>query len=152
MKTELNTPTIVVGVDCSPGSAKALHWAAEQASLTHARLHIIESMQYLDWVPSGYLPADGASLRRESVVDVRERLEQFVDEATSGMEPVDAELTVVNDSPAHALLATAEADDADLIVVGSRGRGGFKSLLLGSVGEQVVTHAHCPVVVIRPES
>ena len=65
--------------------------------------------------------------------------------------PGSVTVQVVSGTPAHELLSTAKAKDADMIVVGSRGAGGFTRLLMGSVSTQVSHHAHCPVVVIPPE-
>ena len=137
---------LVVGVDGSDGSRRALHWALEEARVRGASVRAVLVWSYLDQ-PDGFDAAYGED-------DARQRLDRAVDEVASEIGDVDLERIVVCDLPARALLEAAR--DADLLVVGSRGAGGFKGLLLGSVSQQVVQHAPCPVVVVpgdeRPPS
>lgn len=116
--------TIVVGVEASPGSARALAWAVEEARL---RQSVLEEEAF-----------------RNQAEQVLETLLDQVDGTTSG---VDIRRTVVEDrNPAEALVELSAG--ADLLVVGSRGRGGFTELLLGSASHAVVLHAVCPVTVV----
>ena len=78
----------------------------------------------------------------------RARVEEFLSATLGEERPRDMIVTLVNDLATTAILERAE--DADLVVVGSRGHGGFVGLMLGSVSNQVVHHADCPVVVVRP--
>jgi len=132
------TKRVVVGVDGSPSSRVALRWAATQAALTSAELEAVIGWSY----PMSYgfpviADVDWASSAQKIVeTEVTEVL---------GEEPVT--VRVLEGHPARVLLDAA--DGADLLVVGSRGHGGFVGLLLGSVSEYVVTHATCPVVVVR---
>ena len=83
-------------------------------------------------------------------VTMREAAQRELDAAVAQAEalgPLEIEAVLVEDGAAHALLAAA--DEADLLVLGSHGRGGLRSLLLGSVSQSVVQHAPCPVAVIR---
>ncbi len=137
---------IVVGVDGSGPSREALRWAARQAKLTASRLRVV-----LAWhlpVTYGYPVPYPDDFDPES--DARRALAEAVD-ATLGASPnVDIDQEVVNGPPALVLLEAAR--DAQLLVVGSRGHGAFAGMLLGSVSEQCVHHASCPVVVIRHET
>lgn len=142
--------TIVVGVDGSESSLRALQWAAREAELHHAQLHAVWAWDYL----AGAAAWPGATVEvnwdEEAQANaVRESLKSAVAEGTAGHEVPHIVMTDVMGNPASALMDAAEEDDARMIVVGSRGRGGFKRLLLGSVSEQCATHAHCPVVVVR---
>jgi nucleotide-binding universal stress UspA family protein len=76
-----------------------------------------------------------------------EIVDKALSEAGAAAEPVEIERSVVEGPPTAALLGAVTEDD--LLVVGSRGRGGFAGLLLGSVSEQVAQHAPCPVVIVR---
>lgn len=139
--------TIVVGVDGSTGSREALTWAAKEAKLRGATLHAVQAweMPTFAW---GILGADWSP--RKLIDEAKHELSRVV-AATIGEAPgFDVLVTVSEGNPAKLLIEAADADDAELLVVGSRGHGGFKSLLLGSVSEQCVTHVTCPVVVIRP--
>jgi nucleotide-binding universal stress UspA family protein len=142
--------TIVVGVDGSAESRAALAWALAEARLRGARVLAVHAWTapeaYAFDAPTATMPAMADALRQ-----VGERvLESAVSEtvAAAGVD-VPVERRVVDAGPAEALLAAA--GDAALVVVGSRGRGGFASLLLGSVSHQVAQHAPCPVVIVRGE-
>lgn len=135
---------IAVGVDGSAPSKKALRWAARQAELTGATLRVVTTWMVptaLGWMPQfpdDFDPAaDAAAVQKAEVTEVL------------GTDPkVTLEYRVVGGNPAATLIEMS--DEVDLIVVGNRGHGGFAGLLIGSVSENVVTHATCPVVVIRP--
>jgi len=136
--------TIVVGVDGSQGARAALEYATREAALRRAQLRVVYAWQISPVVySSGYAPdldegfnEAAETLAREAIAAVKE---------LDGT--VECEGEAVEGQPALVLLR--EARDADLIVVGNRGHGGFASLLLGSVSHQVVQHAHCPVTVVR---
>ena len=140
---------VVVGVDGSPASIKAVRWAANYATLTGAELEAVTS-----WAAPGAYGA-GLGVGYDAVdVDWQAIAEQTQKTALSEALPDHRETfrntlvtTIVYDHPAAALLAAAEG--ADLLVVGSRGHGGFAGMLLGSVSAHVTAHAPCPVVVVR---
>jgi nucleotide-binding universal stress UspA family protein len=135
---------IVVGVDGSPAAHAALRWAHEEARLAGATLVVVHAWHY------PYSSARGsASETREAMrLDALRQLEAEVDAlGPRAGDGASIETRLVEDSPSKAVLD--EARDADLVVVGSRGRGGFASLLLGSVSRVVVQHSPCPVAVIR---
>jgi nucleotide-binding universal stress UspA family protein len=140
---------IVVGVDGSDGATKALEFAAAEAELRQAQLRIVAAWELPDWrytAPPGFEPVlDPATLDafRERGREVADKALATVKELSPSLQ---AEAVSVQGHPADALLARGA--DAELIVVGRRGLGGFKSLLLGSVSQQVVQHATCPVVVV----
>jgi nucleotide-binding universal stress UspA family protein len=99
--------------------------------------------------PAGAMPPEVWS-SEDIRADTNREMKREV-KAVLGDEPkVPITVAAHQGSPADVLISTAEDVGADLLVVGSRGRGGFKRLLPGSVGEQCATHAHCPVVIIRP--
>jgi nucleotide-binding universal stress UspA family protein len=139
---------IVVGVDGSPGSRAALHWAHDEAQLRGADLVVVTVWQFPVMTS---LPAFGAMPPPENLgSDAEGALLQTLSEegiAASHDVPV---TTVVAEGAAAPALLDASAD-ADLLVVGSRGHGGFTGLLLGSVSQQCVSHATCPVVVVRTD-
>ncbi|HJU37074.1 MAG TPA: universal stress protein [Gaiellaceae bacterium] len=139
--------TVVVGVDGSEGGGKALEFAAEEAALRRARLRIVSAWE----IPVAAYSAGAAPPLDPATLDAfRLRAEQIADDAAAAVKKLQPALEVealtATGQPADALLAQS---DADLIVVGRRGLGGFKSLLLGSVSQQVVHHATCPVVVVQ---
>jgi nucleotide-binding universal stress UspA family protein len=138
--------TIVVGIDGSPGAQDALDFALEEARLRGADVRLVAA-----WDVPGAVYAGGYGLGDP---ELSARLEEAArGDAERALEQVDAEGvqigTVVREgNPARVLVE--EAGDADLLVVGSRGLGGFRSLLLGSVGQQCAHHAPCPLVIVRP--
>ena len=136
---------IVVGVDGSAGSLAALRWAAAEARVRKATLEVVVAWQYpaLSTIPAfGVLPPadEMATDAKQGLADLL-RDEGLLDDP--GLEITEA---VIQGTAGSALIGAATG--ADLLVVGSRGHGGFTGLLLGSVSQQCVTHAPCPVVVI----
>jgi nucleotide-binding universal stress UspA family protein len=140
--------TIVVGVDGSEGGKAALEFAAEEAALRGARLKVVTAWEIPPAVVAG-LAADSGFFD-QSMIEARQHAEAIVAEAAARatqLQPsVVLEPRVVEGHEVKALLE--EAKDATLIVVGSRGHGGFTGLLLGSISQQVVNHARCPVTVV----
>ena len=134
---------IVVGIDGSEPSRQALRWAADEARRREAILDVVHAwhMPYAGGYP--YLAGYGDMALFEQ--DARYLLEHALADAGLTGAPW-VEPLVVHDGAVRALLDSAKG--ADLLVVGSRGRGGFAGLLLGSVSHQVSLHAPCPVVII----
>ena len=133
-------PVIVVGVDGSEESKKALRWAADQATLTHARLRVVTAW----YVHVGYgFPPMLAVSYEETARCVLERSLAIL--GRSPPCPVEAELK--QGHPRQVLVDSSA--DADLLVVGSRGLGEFAGLLLGSVSEHCACRAKCTVVIVR---
>ena len=138
---------VVVGVDGSEGSRLALQAAAEQAREHDATLTVVSAWTEL---PLAGGPGYGA-YRWNGETDLGAIAKQQQADALAavlGPEPtLRVDQKVVEGHPAQQLLAAAEG--ADLVVVGSRGHGGFVGMLLGSVSQHVAAHAPCPVLVVR---
>ncbi|AAZ55450.1 universal stress protein [Thermobifida fusca] len=144
---------VVVGVDGSEHAAAALRFALVEAERLRAELVAVYAWQAPDAPvdPFTVLQADVAVDREQQVARAREWLLRTVDEARTPLtQRVPVRVETPEKHPAAALLD--EGADADLIVVGSRGRGGFTGLLLGSVSQQVLNHAVVPVAVVRVSS
>jgi nucleotide-binding universal stress UspA family protein len=143
------TASVVVGVDHSAGARAALVFAVEEARLRHATLRVVHAWQYASIGALGMEVAGGAMLAAE-LDELRTRAEAALDatirEAIPDPPGIEIERRVV-EGPAAAVLV-AESHGADLLVVGSRGLGGFRGLLLGSVGQQCAHHAGCPVAIV----
>jgi nucleotide-binding universal stress UspA family protein len=137
---------IVVGVDGSEHSRRALRWALEEAELRGATLQAVAAWSYPYMVGADAVVTSAMVDPRELQATAAQSLEEAIEACATPAQRQSIERTVVEDRPARALLDAAR--DADLLVVGSRGRGGFKGLLLGSVSSQCVHHAPCPVVVV----
>lgn len=129
---------IVVGVDGSESSLEALRWAARQAELTNAELHAV-----MAW----HLPEIYAYEPIDYEEKARHALETAVEQALGPNPSVPVISSVEPGSPASVLIDASR--NAQLLVVGSHGHGGFAGMLLGSVGQHCVSHADCPVVVVR---
>ena len=136
---------IVVGADGSRGSETALRFAAEEAALRDATLLVVSAYHVPVAVYAGGIvpPVDLVSGFRETAEEVVAAAASEAEEHSPG---ITVETQVCEGQPADELIR--EADGAALLVVGSRGLGGFKSLLLGSVSQQVAHHAPCPVVIV----
>lgn len=136
---------IVVGVDGSAGADAALHWAVHEARLRGATIEAVHAWTYPYVADVAYLAR--ASIDRAEVEgSAKEVLREALHRVLGPDGDVRVEEIVSEGSAAHILTETAKG--ADLVVVGTRGHGGFSGLLLGSVSQQVVHHAPCPVVVV----
>jgi nucleotide-binding universal stress UspA family protein len=130
-------------VDGSENSKRALAWAARYAALTGTPLRVIAVWE----LPAGYgwtlpIPSDW-----DPEADTKQLLEREVKEVLGSELPASVSFSLLQGPPAKVLVEVSR--DASAVVVGSRGRGEFAGLLLGSVSAFVTTHAHCPVVVVR---
>jgi nucleotide-binding universal stress UspA family protein len=137
---------IVVGHDGSKCSQEALVWAAALAGRADLDLHVVRAWSMMSapkpstWEP-GFVPP-----LTDYEQAVHDELTAHV--RAAGLDPsVRVTCHVVHKAPAQGLIAAAEG--ANLLVMGARGRGGFRGLLLGSVSDQLVHHAPCPVTVVR---
>jgi nucleotide-binding universal stress UspA family protein len=141
--TDAATPVTIVGLDGSAESVKAFRWALRYTQQTGGTLEVLSA-----WTrPTSYgLPLVVGGLDPEE--EGKTILEQAI--AESELPPERVKAVAVHGSPTEALVA--ESAHANLLVVGSRGRGGVAELLLGSVSTYCVHHAHCPVVVVRGDS
>lgn len=135
---------VVVGVDGSKSSSTALEWAAKDAKARGATLKVVHAWE----VPAfGYGPYDGPTDWSGWRDDAARNLDEQVNAVLGDDTGIDIVREVKEGSAARVLLD--EAAEADLLVVGSRGRGGFAGLLLGSVSAQLAHHAPCPVTIVR---
>ena len=134
---------IVVGIDGSEGSAAALRWALAEAQAHQATVVAVHAWSLLSQPDGTFSGTYGES-------DARAYAEEAVGAVAGPGVGADIEIATVCELPAKALLEAAA--DADLLVVGARGLGGIKELLLGSVSTQCVHHAPVPVVVVRTRS
>ena len=137
---------IVVGVDGSTPSREALRWALSEARLRGASIRVVYAWKIPIYVANGLAPVaipDPDALRDTA----RERLDSIVSEVAGGTTDVRIEQIAVEGAAAEILVE--ESKGANLLVIGSRGHGGFAGLLLGSVSQQCASHASCPVVIIR---
>jgi nucleotide-binding universal stress UspA family protein len=134
---------IIVGVDGSTSSLAALDWAARQGSLAREPLVVILTWE---WPPSlGWSPPVPDTY--DPVADAEHVLDEAVTAARVAHPEVEIRASVTEGRAAPTLVEASRG--ASLLVVGSRGHGGFAGMLLGSVSQHCVTNAHCPVVVVR---
>jgi nucleotide-binding universal stress UspA family protein len=137
---------IVVGVDGSESSQEALLWAVAEAKLHGQPLDALMAWEYLD---QHHVPAEDRHFEPDyDEAEALDVLAQYVADVLGPDASGQVGLRPTCDLPARALLDAG--NDAAMLVVGARGRGGFTSLLLGSVSQKVLHHATCPVAVIRP--
>lgn len=143
-------PGIVVGVDDSVHAQKALDWAMREAGMRQVALTV------LSVIPAMASPWTGNPLSVPGAEEAGQHAEHAVEEAVAksasnitGPQPPSISVKVFTGFPAQALVDASHG--ADLVVVGSRGAGGFATLLVGSVSNQVAHHAVCPVVIVPSE-
>ncbi len=143
MADKVNQQRIVVGVDASEPAKQALRWAVRQAELTGATVEAVHAWHIPNangWTQVFDITDDLTKASEQMLVDT-------IAEVAGERRAVTIHARVVEGQPASVLLQAAE--DADLLVLGSRGHGGFAGALLGSVSQHCVQYATCPVVVIR---
>ncbi|HEY5456128.1 MAG TPA: universal stress protein [Acidothermaceae bacterium] len=144
-QSDVAAKRIVVGVDGSEQSIAALRWAARIASATGCGIDAIIAWEY----PAAYgwvMAPEGWPLEDDSAAT----LHRTLDQAFGQHRPADL-LAICRHGSARTLLLEA-SKGAEMLVVGSRGHGGFAGLLLGSVSAACAEHAHCPVLVVHEES
>jgi len=141
---------IIVGIDGSAHSRRALEWAVSEAAIRKAPLTVLTVHQAVaGWAGGGVAYPGDADLTAQARKKVQEETDSVLASLAAGNRPSSVTIEAVNGIPTVELLKAAS--DADMIVVGSRGGGGFAKLMLGSVSTQIVHHANCPVVVIPGE-
>jgi nucleotide-binding universal stress UspA family protein len=139
---------IVVGVDGSKSSRAALSWAYDEATHHGASLTVISTWHppALPMTPPyGSIPPEGyVSQPQRDALDLLQKLIADLEERNPA---VDVRTAIEQGNPAEVLIERSK--ESDLMVVGSRGHGGFAGMLLGSVSQHLVAHAECPVVIVR---
>jgi nucleotide-binding universal stress UspA family protein len=142
-------PGIIVGVDGSGHSQRALGWAMKEAAIRHTPLTVLTVdeavMGYYGGVSS--FPDDAA--RTEQAGEAAQAETDKVLAGLEGPHPEAVTVKAVHGFPVNELIDASK--DADMVVLGSRGAGGFTRLMMGSVAGQVAQHAHCPVLIVPPE-
>jgi nucleotide-binding universal stress UspA family protein len=137
---------VVVGVDGSESSIRALQWAARQAHWMGAKLEVVTAWTF----PEGPAPLEIVAhvpWPEGLMAEARDKLDELIEEVLSDTSDERVHAQMIRGGAASVLINVAR--DADLLVVGSRSLGTFKELLLGSVSERCVRHASCPVAVVR---
>ncbi|WP_371402637.1 universal stress protein [Kribbella sp. NBC_00662] len=139
-------PTVVVGIDGSKDSARAIDFAFDQADALHGEVVAVHA-----WTSPFLTYADGASMLQFDDEKIREESRLLVAESVAGAaaDHPDVKWTTELSPGSAAPALVRRSASADLVVVGSRGRGGFTGLLLGSVSQSVLHHSHCPIAIVR---
>ena len=141
-------PGIIVGVDGSGHSQRALEWAMKEATLRHAPLTVLTVHETI----RGYFGTAAIIPRDAELTEkAREAAQAEVEKVLAGLgesRPESVTVKAVNGFPVEELIKAGH--DADMIVLGARGVGGFTQLMLGSVTSQVAHHATCPVLIVQP--
>lgn len=138
--------TILLATDGSPASEPASGQAIDLATQVQARLLVV-SVLSASSRPSEAPPDQAVADSRDSLTSKAQAIVQRAKAAGAN-----AAFLVWEGEPGDAIVAAADAEDADLIIVGSHGRSGVSRFLIGSVSDYVVRHAHCPVMVVRGRS
>jgi nucleotide-binding universal stress UspA family protein len=146
-------PAVVVGIDGSDGAKEAFHWALAEARLRKAPLRVVHAWTYgFTGGPMGGYAYQSDFANAANIKQLQDGagklLDDWIGEVADEIKGIEIERVVIQDSAAAALVGAVTA--SDLLVVGSRGHGDFAGLLLGSVSQQCVHHAPCPVVIVHP--
>lgn len=139
---------VAVGVEGSASSLRALAVAAQEAARRQSILHVVRAWSLRTAPRPADCPPGAVPSMDEYERAVQEDTERLVAHKLGAEPEVSVQIHVVHSPSPQALLSASRG--ADLLVVGHRGRGGFAGLMLGSVAEQCVRHAACPVLVVRP--
>ena len=141
---------IIVGVDGSGHSQRALEWAIKEAAIRHVPLTVLTVHEAIRGYFSGVALYPDDPARTE---EARKAAQAETDKVLAGLDgprPDSVTVKAVHGFPVEELVNAGK--DADMIVLGSRGAGGFTRLLMGSTASQVSQHAHCPVLIVPPEN
>ena len=142
-------PGIIVGVDGSGHSQRALEWAMKEAAMRHAPLTVLTVHPAIVGYFGGVVTSAGDL---ELTEQTQAAVKVEADRALAGLDgphPESVTVKAVHGFPVEELVNASK--DADIVVLGSRGVGGFSRMLMGSTAGQVVQHAHCPVLIVPPE-
>ncbi len=142
-------PTVVVGVDGSDHSKLALRWAVDYAKTIGGRVRAVIAWRWPISIVVTLPVAEVLDPKEQALKTLNEAVADVLGDGPRGEGDVEVKVDAHYGAPVPVLLD--EASRAALLVVGSRGHGGFYGLLLGSTSEHCVRHASCPVVVVRPE-
>jgi nucleotide-binding universal stress UspA family protein len=140
---------IIVGVDGSGHSQRALEWAMKEAAIRHVPLTVLTVHEAIRGYFSGVALYPDDPARTE---EARKAAQAETDKVLAGLDgprPDSVTVKAVHGFPVEELVKAGK--DVDMIVLGSRGAGGFTRLLMGSTASQVSQHAHCPVLIVPPE-
>lgn len=140
---------ILVGVDGSGHSQRALEWAMQEAAIRHVPLTVLTVHEAIRGYYSDMAIYPNDPARTE---EARTAAQAETDKVLAGLDgprPDSVTVKAVHGFPVEELINAGK--DADMIVLGSRGAGGFTQLMMGSVAGQVAQHAHCPVLLVPPE-
>ena len=142
-------PGIIVGVDGSGHSQRALEWAMNEAAIRHAPLSVLTVHPAIVGYYGGVVtsPQD-VELTGQAQAAVQAEADKVL-AGLNGPHPESVIVKAVHGFPVEELINASK--EADMIVLGSRGVGGFTRLMLGSTAGQVVQHAHCPVLIVPPD-
>jgi len=141
---------VIVGVDGSGHSQRALAWAMHEAAIRHVPLTVLTVHEAVRGYYSGMATYPDDPARTE---DARVAAQAGTDKVLAGLDgprPESVMVKAVHGFPVEELINAGK--DADMLVVGSRGAGGFTRLMMGSVASQVAHHAYCPVLIVPPEN
>jgi nucleotide-binding universal stress UspA family protein len=140
---------IIVGVDGSGHSRRALEWAMKEAAIRHVPLNVLAVHPAIRGYFGGVVTS---SQDLELTEQVQTAVKAEADTVLAGLDgphPESVTVKAMHGFPVEELIAASK--EADMVVLGSRGAGGFTRMLMGSTAGQVVQHAHCPVLIIPPE-
>jgi nucleotide-binding universal stress UspA family protein len=141
---------IIVGVDGSGHSQRALEWAMKEAAIRHVPLTVLTVHEAIRGYFSGVAMYPDDPARTEQA---RQAAQAETDKVLAGLDgprPDSVTVKAVHGFPVEELVNAGK--DANMIVLGSRGAGGFTRLLMGSTASQVSQHAYCPVLIVPPEN
>ena len=141
---------IIVGVDGSGHSQRALEWAMHEAAFRQVPLTVLTVNEAVRGYYSSMAVYADDPVRTEDARKLAQAETDEVLDRLDGPRPASVTVKAVHGFPVEELINAGK--DADMIVVGSRGAGGFTRLMMGSVADQVAQHAHCPVLIVPPEN
>jgi nucleotide-binding universal stress UspA family protein len=140
---------IIVGVDGSGHSQRALEWGMKEAALRHVPLTVLTVHQAIRGYSGGPAADPQDATRTEEALLAAQAEADKVLAGLDGPRPESVTVRAVHGFPAEELVKAGNG--ADMLVVGSRGAGGFTRVLMGSVADRVAQHAHCPVLIVPPQ-